>query len=873
MTSTNLTYAEAAARSSMITGLHYSISLDLTGSERTFVSTTDISMTVTKAGDTFLDLRADKVHEVTLDGVDITANAVPLAHHGYDEQQGLQLRGLTPGEHAVRVVADAVYSRTGQGLHRFVDPADGEVYMYTQFETADAKRVFACFDQPDMKATYSMSVTAPADWKVISNPEMTAIASPTVPGARVHTGEVDYLLSTYLVAFCVGPYAEFTDSWTGTLTHHKETPADQPTELTVPFGIYCRKSLAAKMDAERLFEQTKQGFDYYHAHFGMAYPFKKYDQVFCPEYNMGAMENAGCVTFRDEYVFDSRVTRQQYERRCDTVEHELAHMWFGDLVTMKWWGDLWLNESFATWSSAMAQSEATEYTTAWVTFTAVDKLWAYAQDQLPTTHPIFSDASDIETVEQNFDGITYAKGASVLKQLQAYVGREEFFAGVRQHFAAHAFGNATFDDLLGALEKASGRDLHAWADQWLKTTGINHLGPKFEVKDGAYSSFGVYQTGAAPGAGETRVHRTAVGLYSFEGDKLVRTHKVELDVEGEYTEVPQLVGVAEADLVLVNDEDLAYCIMDLDKKSLATVVENLEKIEDPMARALVWAATYEMVRDGKLKAREFIRLVNRAARHETEVAVLTRLMVCLSNALRSYTDPTWLEQEGYAATTAAMLQSAQEAQPGSDQQLAFSQIVLGLPLTDASTAFAHGILNEDSLDGLELDADLRWRALVALAASGDLGDKKAVMERVAEERQRDTSSTGRNYAWRVEAAINTPENKREIFTQMFTGGKDMSNLELRHKGMGLVHPGAEAALLPLTAAYFDGAKDVWDTFESEVALRTLSEVYPRWDISQAAIDRATALLEQDHPAGLKRIIMEGKDTVERALRLRAFDAS
>lgn len=495
MTSTNLTRQEASDRSRLLSVENYDIALDLNNGDEFFSSSTVVSFTVRKAGDTFIDLRAASVEEVRLDNVSIKDEALTLGKNGYDETFGIALKGLTPGAHTLRVTASIPYSRTGEGLHRMVDPADNEVYLYTQFETADAKRMFACFDQPDLKATYDLNIKTPKGWKIISNSEQQVSTQHT--DYDTHISRVDYPLSTYLIAVCAGRYHEVCDVWKGTLTHHAETPADQPTELTVPLALYCRSSLAKDLDAVRLFTETKQGFDWYHRNFGVAYPFGKYDQIFVPEFNAGAMENAGAVTIRDEYVFASKATRYRYERRAETILHELAHMWFGDLVTMQWWDDLWLNESFATWSAAISQAEETEYNTAWVTFANVEKSWAYQQDQLPSTHPVFSDGYDIETVDQNFDGITYAKGASVLKQLQAYVGREEFLAGVRRHFANHAWGNASFDDLLGALEQSSGRDLSDWANQWLKTTGINTLGAKFTTDNGKYTSFSVTQTGAA----------------------------------------------------------------------------------------------------------------------------------------------------------------------------------------------------------------------------------------------------------------------------------------------------------------------------------------------------------------------------------------
>lgn len=853
MTSINLTREEAAHRARLLSVEHYDIALDLTADEE-FGSITNVTFTVREPGSTFIDLRATRVDGVYLDGQNIRREALTLDEDGYDDTYGIALKDLTPGRHSLRVTASIPYSRTGEGLHRFVDPADNEVYLYSQFETADAKRVFACFDQPDLKATYSLSVTTPAEWKVISNGEQTT----TVQGPHAtHRSRIDYPLSTYLVAVCAGRFHEVTTTWHGTLTHHPETPADQPTELTVPMGLYCRRSLGRHLDADRLFAETKQGFDWYHAHFGMAYPFGKYDQVFCPEFNFGAMENAACVTIRDEYVFTSRATHYRYERRAETILHELAHMWFGDLVTMRWWDDLWLNESFATWSAAISQAEATQYDTAWVTFANVEKSWAYSQDQLPSTHPILADATDIQTVEQNFDGITYAKGASVLKQLQAYVGRDAFLSGVRRHFADHAWGNATFDDLLGALESASGRNLSGWADQWLKTTGINRISPDCTVRDGVYDSFAVAQGGAEPGAGELRTHRVCVGLYSLVDDRVTRTHRVELDVSGEHTEVPELVGAPAADLVLVNDEDLTYCLMQLDKDSLAFVVDNIDRIDDPMARTLCWSAAWEATRDGRMRARDFVRLVARGAAAETELAVLERILTQATIALRTYADPAW-EREGTSLLVDAYLTG--RTSPDQEVALVFSHALTKLPLNDRAADKLAQVLESSR------DAELRWLALAALIAYD-----RVEVETIARERARDRSATGHQAAQRAEAAINDPAAKKRVWDAVVAG--ELSNVDARMRMEGLVYPGSAEHLAQFNDAYFDVAETLWQHPSSEIGLSTLTGLYPVWDISAEGLARADRFLERELPAGLRRVVSEQRDRVARALRNREFDAS
>ncbi|QGU08085.1 Aminopeptidase N [Corynebacterium occultum] len=864
MTSINLTRAEAEARSTLLSVDHYEITLDLNQGESDFGSTTVVSFQVKEAGDTFIDLRAKRIDGVRLDGRDIRQSAVPLDSQGYDDTHGIALQGLTPGRHTLEVVATCPYSRTGEGLHRFVDPADNEVYLYSQFETADAKRVFACFDQPDLKATYGLKVHTPRDWKVISNaPQQTHFSEEHA----THTSRVDTPISTYLVAVCAGRYTEVHDTWRGKLTHHAETPVDQPHELEVPLGLYVRRSLAKHLDAQRLFTETKQGFDFFHANFGMAYPFGKYDQVFCPEYNMGAMENAGCVTIRDEYVFSSKATHYKYERRAETILHELAHMWFGDLVTMEWWDDLWLNESFATWSAAISQAEATEYDTAWVTFANVEKSWAYQQDQLPSTHPISADAHDIETVEQNFDGITYAKGASVLKQLQAYVGREEFLAGVRRHFATHAWGNATFDDLLGALESTSGRDLGDWADQWLRSTGINRLSPDFEVEGGKYTRFSITQSGAEPGAGELRTHRIAVGLYSLIDGRVSRTKRVELDIEGASTAVPELVGIEAADLVLVNDDDLTYCLMELDNESRNFVVENIARVEDPMARTLCWSAAWEATRGGHMKARDFISLVARGAHAETEHAVLERILNQAAQAWKSYADPDWAEGNGREILNQALLEGARGED--SERALIFTQALAKMTLTEDSLGFFREIL-ADGNSNLTVDADLRWWALTALIAHDEIEDPAKA---IATERSRDRSASGEQAALRAEAAINTPENKAKIFAELVNLDHELSNLAVRHKLEGLNFTGSAPHLEQFNESVFELAPAIWEKWSSELALTTLSGIYPSWDITPRSLDSAERFLSGQHPAGLLRLMAEERARVERALNNRVVDAA
>jgi len=851
----NLTRDQAIERAALITVDSYRIDLDLTDGngnpgERTFRSITTVEFDALAGADTVIDIAADTVGNATLNGRELDVS-------GYDESVGIELTGLA--EHNVVVVdAHCRYSNTGEGLHRFVDPVDSEVYLYSQFETADAKRMFACFDQPDLKAVFDLSVTAPRHWQVVSN------GGPVSTEGGLHTFATTPRMSTYLVALIAGPYARWDDTYSD---EHGE----------IPLGIFCRATLAEFMDAERLFTQTKQGFGFYHKNFGVPYAFGKYDQLFVPEFNAGAMENAGAVTFLEDYVFRSKVTRASYERRAETVLHEMAHMWFGDLVTMRWWDDLWLNESFATFASVLCQSEATEFRQAWTTFANAEKSWAYRQDQLPSTHPVAADIPDLAAVEVNFDGITYAKGASVLKQLVAYVGLDHFLAGLRDYFRAHAFDNATFDDLLSALEKASGRDLSDWGRQWLKTTGLNTLRPDFDVDaDGRFTRFAVAQSGAAPGAGETRVHRLAVGIYDDDGSgKLVRIHREELDVSGESTEVPALAGVSRGRLALVNDDDLTYCSLRLDAESLQTALERIADIAEPLPRTLVWSAAWEMTRDAELRARDFVSLVLGGIHAETEVGVAQRLLLQAQTGLGSYADPDWARSDGWPAFADRLLELARGAQAGSDHQLAFVNALCSSVLSSRHVGVLADLLDHDPADlglaGLAIDTDLRWRIVTALAAAGEIDADGPETPFIDAEVQRDPTAAGKRHGAQAATARPQLAVKEAAWTRV-TEDDTLANTTARSIIGGFVEPGQAELLKPFTERYFAAIPGVWERRSSEVAQTVVIGLYPSWDISDDGIAAADRFLDQPElPPALRRLVVEGRAGIERSLRARRFD--
>ncbi|GAA4876010.1 aminopeptidase N [Saccharopolyspora cebuensis] len=856
----NLTREQAEQRAALLQVDSYVVDLDLSGGAggpevETFGSTTAVRFRSAEVGaDTWIDLIAPRIRSAVLNGIELD-----LAD--YDESRGLRLPDLAETNELV-IAADCAYTNTGEGLHRFIDPVDGGVYLYSQFETADAKRMFACFDQPDLKATYQLTVDAPASWKVISN--AAAEVTDLTADVRRHAFETTRPMSTYLVALVAGPYAEWRD----------EFPGDDGQD-PIPLGLYCRASLAEHLDAQRLFTETKQGFAFYHKAFGVPYPFGKYDQCFVPEFNAGAMENAGCVTFLEDYVFRSKVTGYLYERRCETVLHEMAHMWFGDLVTMRWWNDLWLNESFATWASVLAQVGGTEYRHAWTTFASVEKSWAYRQDQLPSTHPVAADIPDLQAVEVNFDGITYAKGASVLKQLVAYVGLEGFLSGLRVYFQRHAWGNATLNDLLVALEEASGRDLSWWSAEWLETTGLNMLRPKFGTdEDGRFTSFAVLQSPARPGEGELRTHRLAIGIYDDDPEtgKLVREHRVELDVTGERTEVPDLVGVHRGKLVLVNDDDLTYCSLRFDPESLATLIDRIADVEESLPRALCWSTAWEMTREAELKARDFVSLVLGTSPEggigaESEIGVVQRVLMQTQTALASYVDPSW-QAEGWARYSARLIELATAAEPGSDHQLAFVNSLTGSVLDEDQVAVLRGWYDGTApLEGLLVDTDLRWQLLQALVAHGAADESE-----IEAQLDQDQTATGRRRAERARALIPTAASK-ELAWNRAVHDDELPNAVSDAIIAGFQHPAQRDLLTSYVARYFAEIDEVWQRRSSERAQPTVIGLFPSWAVQDDTVAEADAWLAGEHPAALRRLVSEGRAGIVRALAAREFDRS
>ncbi|WP_405887776.1 aminopeptidase N [Streptomyces sp. NBC_01136] len=856
----NLSRDEAQERAALLSVDEYEVSLDLRSAvgdteaePRTFRSVTTIRFRCAEPGAaSFADLIAPSVTAVSLNGKDLDPGEV------FDGSR-VRLEDLRADNELV-VDARCAYSRTGEGMHRFVDPEDGEVYLYTQYEPADARRVFANFEQPDLKAPYRFEVRAPEGWTVWSNG-----VGELVDGVWKFAETKP--ISTYITAFVAGPYHYVTDSYSRTF--------DDGTTLEIPLGAMCRKGLAPYFDSDDIFLVTKQGLDFFHDHFDFPYPFGKYDQAFVPEYNLGAMENPGLVTFREEYIFRGKVTQASYEGRANVILHEMAHMWFGDLVTMEWWDDLWLKESFADFMGAFALVGATRFKDGWITFANRRKAWAYRADQLPSTHPVTADIRDLQDAKLNFDGITYAKGASVLKQLVAYVGQDAFLEGARRYFKRNAYGNTRLGDLLSALEETSGRDLATWSRAWLQTAGVNSLTPQVILSaEGRVMELAVLQE-APESHPELRPHRIAVGLYRREslrqgGDgSLVRYARAEVDVDGPRTVVEELVGADAPELVLVNDDDLTYCKIRFDENSLATLRDRLGDITDPLARALCWSALWNLTRDALMPARDFVGLVLRFAGRESDIGVLQMLHAWANSALVHYAAPEWRAEGGLLLAQGA-LKELRLAEPGSQHQLTWARFFAAVASEKTDLQLLRHLLEGSAkIDGLDVDQELRWAFLEPLAAHG-VADESVLAAELA----RDDTASGKRHQVRCLAARPSAAVKAQAWAQVVESDA-LSNALVEATIAGFTQSSQRELLAPYAAKYFVAIERVWAERSIQIAMDVVKGLFPSLQDSQETLDATDAWLDshEDAAPALRRLVLEARDDLARALRGQACDAA
>ncbi|WP_327291084.1 aminopeptidase N [Streptomyces sp. NBC_01198] len=858
----NLSREEARERAATLSVERYDVALDVrsaagavpAGGERTFRSTTVIDFRCARPGaSSFADLVASEVVSVRLNGRELDPAVV------YDGAR-IALEGLAERNTLV-VDARCAYSRTGEGLHRFEDPEDGEVYLYTQYEPADARRVFANFEQPDLKAPFTFQVSAPESWTVLSNAETEGEPAGADGGGLTTRFRPTLPISTYITAVVAGPYHVERD--------HYSRAFDDKVVLDIPLSALCRRSLARHFDADEIFTVTKQGLDFYHDIFDYPYPFGKYDQAFVPEYNIGAMENPGCVTFREEFVFRGKVTRASYEHRASVVLHEMAHMWFGDLVTMRWWDDLWLKESFADFMAAFSQVAATQYTQGWITFANRRKAWAYRADQLPSTHPVVADIRDLEDAKLNFDGITYSKGASVLKQLVAYVGQDAFLDAARRYFKRHAYGNTELGDLLSVLTETSGRDMAAWSRAWLETAGVNSLTPQvFHDAHDRITELTVLQGADDPAHPHLRPHRVAVGLYRrVPGGALERYARTETDVAGSVTVITDLAGQPRPDLVLVNDDDLTYCKVRFDPASLDTLRAHLGDLSDPLARALAWSAVWSMTRDALMPAGDYLDLVLLFAGRESDIGVLQSLHLQARTALTHYVAP---DRRDLMATELAQgaLRELRLAEPGSGHQLAWARFFASVASSAGDQQLLRGLLDGSAkVDGLAVDQELRWTFLGALTACG-AADTAAI----AAERARDDTASGQRHEVRCLAARPSAEVKAAAWADVVDSDA-LSNALVEATIAGFAQAGQRDLLAPFTGRYFAALEELWATRSIETAMAVVTGLFPALQGPSETLAATDAWLD-GHPQAapaLRRLVLEGRDDLARAQRAQMCD--
>ena len=810
----------------------YVVRLDLDRGAETFASRTEVTFDARPGASTFIEFIGPTVEHMELNGQVIPSGAF---------DGGRIVLGDLEERNVLEITAIAKYMHDGTGLHRFEDPLDERTYLHSHFESNDAHRVFACFDQPDIKGTLALELKAPADWTVASN------TSGVKKGAGVWQFPTTKLISTYLAALVAGHYHS---------VHQQHG--------NIPLAIYCRQSLANYLDPDEMFEITRAGLDYFESRYGIPYMFGKYDQLFVPEFSAGAMENPGCVTFNERYLFRSRVSQAARQKRADTILHEMAHMWFGDLVTMKWFDDLWLNESFATYMGSLASAEATRFKSAWTWFAAEVKVAARAHDELPTTHPIVADIPDVDSVHLNFDAITYNKGGAVLKQLAALLGSETFFKGVHTYLERHAYSNATLADFLAALEEASGRDLKDWARVWLEEAGLNTLAAELEVEDGHIKSAAIVQT--APEMHPIlRPHRLRVGLFDLNGGGLERRHAEELDVEGERTVIPQMASQRVPDLVLVNDADLAYARVKLDERSLETVNRSRMALNDDLARALLWGDLWDMVRNAELRAGDYVGTSLRCIDVEADPAVFQPLIFRVFAAFDRYADPSHRAslRESLARTAFDRLS---RIAPGSDLQLHWTLTFIDAAREPADVAWVAGLLDGSTKpDGLIIDFAVRWEAVNALATIGAAGP-----EVIADELERDPTDMGRREAAAASAARPLKEAKEQAW-EAVTADERLSLATKRAIAAGFHRPDQELLLDAYVQPYFGTLLPFWESHDIDEALMFVRSMYPMMIITPEVVQLVDQYLRRDLPGPMRRALLEAQDGTKRALRARALD--
>ncbi|MDQ3449084.1 MAG: aminopeptidase N [Chloroflexota bacterium] len=836
-----LTQVEAIERAGRVSEVAYTLNIDFGLGQRSYRGECLIAFSVQDTSRSlFVDFKGGAIEQLTVNG----AAVMP-------QRQGDRIiipADLLTERMRVEVRYENAYDTGGDGLHHFLDPEDGQEYIYSNFQPFSAHRLFPCFDQPDIKATYELTVDAPLDWKVVSSDQLASQAEAQVDGRRRHRFSRTPRFSTYLLALVAGPYHVI----------RRQRPDG------IELGLYCRRSLAQKLavDADEIFQVTEQGFDFYSELFDQAYPFSKYDQLFMPEFNIGAMENVGAVTFSESYVFRDPPTESQRQGRGEVILHELAHMWFGNLVTMRWWDDLWLNESFASYISYLALTKATRFTGAWRAFTTDMKRWAYHQDQLPTTHPIAGEAPDTDSAFLNFDGITYGKGAAVLKQLVATIGHNGFRDGLRVYFRRHAWDNATLADFLAALEEGSGHELAEWSRLWLETASVNTIEARWTTSEGRITSLELEQS-ASEAHPVLRPHSLRIALLSAT-DPGAAPHALEASIQGPRAEVAEAAGWPSPVLVFPNHDDHAYAKVRLDATSLAFVRDRMAEVTDPLLRELLWMSLWEMVRDGALPSPEYLDIIRRQVIHEPDPELIQSILSRALATLRRFDPEGVRESEAslLVQTTMAALLTAREG----DARIAWLRgaIVAAASARDLQPLFAL-VDGSSALPAALVDQQMRWDMAIK-AVAFDMAD---ATERISVEGARDGSDRGQRARIQAVAARPDAASKQEVWERIH--GEGYGSFHLTRAAMqGFLWPSQVELLKPFEAAFLAEVRGVFTTRDHPFAEAYMALLFPDHVPHPALVAEGRRMLAalHDEEVLIRRELHEKLDDLARALGVR-----
>jgi len=763
------TYAEMRAK--QVSNVSYNLSVTIDNKSENFSGSTQLTF----------DLAKNNQNDLTIDFDEGTVNSLKIngkeAKFSYEKWFiTIPASELAAGEQTITIDYQRPYSTDGSGFHRFVDPKNGEVYLYTDFEPYDANRLFPHFDQPDLKASYKIDVTAPAHWQIISATRETNI---TENGEiKVWSFPASAKFSSYIFSLHAGNYAVWEDKFED-----------------IPLRLFARQSLAEYVNTEEWFIPTKQSFGFFNKYFDVKYPFGKYDQIVAPDFNAGAMENVAAVTFNEGYIARGEKSTSARMSLANVIAHEMAHMWFGDLVTMRWWNGLWLNESFATYMANLAISEASDFENNWDVFYSGTKQWAYRTDDSVNTHAIELPVASTGEAMSNFDGITYGKGASVLKQLPYYLGEENFRIGVSNYLKKFSYQNTDLDDFIGELGKAAGKDMTQWTQDWLFNAGLNTIKVNYQCSDGKISEFAINQT-APEGYPTLREQRVQIGLYNVNdaGNAMTLSSATPIMYKGATTEIQEVIGKTCPDLVYPNEADWGYVKVDLDEKSLASAQQHINAIDNTTMRLMLWQSLSDSVRDANLAADQLVHFAMANLAGETDYNVVRKIASTLTSALGYLTVATRLEQKDYSELYKEVedlyLSLLEKAEAGSDFQKLWYGRYVSVTKTNKHLANLQNILNgEKSFDGITIDQDKRW-SLVAKMNRYQFGNYQAIL---TAEKEKDITDSGVKSAIYSEVLRPEPAVKEKWFNVVINNPDKLKLSTLRYIMWGLF-PSEQQAL-------------------------------------------------------------------------------